>query len=154
MKYETTRMGTIEVDEGDILRFPDGLYGFEQEKEFALMPLDAKIDSPMEWLQSLQSPGLAFVVTDPFHYMPDFNLILTDEEKRQIEVQPGHTLSTRVIVTIPEDYVDMTANLVAPLVINLDRKMAKQYVLATTEYDTRHHLFPAEMRQSKVKVLD
>ncbi len=154
MKYETTRFGPLELEATDIIDFPTGLYGFEREKKFTFLPFDPNIDSPIEWMQSLVTPGLAFVITDPFLYVPDYVVKLTEEEKKTIRYRPGHSLQTRVIVTIPENYVEMTANLVAPLVINLQSQTARQFVLTNVNYDTRHHLLPQEIRESRVKLSD
>ena len=150
MIYETTRFGSLEIKENEILNFPIGLYGFEKERDFFRLPLNPNIESPMEWLQSLQTPSLAFVITDPFVYVPGYSLKLTENEKKQIQFEPGNTLITRAIVTLPENYLEMTANLVAPLVINLDSGLARQFVLTTMEYDTRHFLLPQEVREGKV----
>jgi len=154
MKYDTTRFGRIEVKETEILNFPVGLYGFERENEFTCLPFTPNVESPMEWLQSLQTPGLAFVITDPFLYVADYSVKLTEGEKEQIRFEPGDTLLTRVIVTIPENYLEMTANLVAPLIINLTSGLAKQFVLTSMEYNTRHFLLPQESREGKVEVPD
>lgn len=154
MKYNTTRFGQIEVKETEVLNFPVGLYGFERENQFTCLPFAPNIESPMEWLQSLQTPSLAFVITDPFLYAPDYSVKLTEGEKAQIQFETGNTLLTRAIVTIPDNYLEMTANLVAPLVINLTSGLARQFVLTTTEYDTRHFLLPQETREGKVEVSD
>jgi flagellar assembly factor FliW len=154
MKYDTIRFGHIEVKETEILKFPVGLYGFEKENTFACLPFAPNVESPMEWLQSLQTPQLAFVITDPFLYAPDYSVKLTEGEKAEIGFEPGQTLVTRVIVTIPENYLEMTANLVAPLVINLTSGMARQFVLTSMEYDTRHFLLPQETREGKVEMSD
>ena len=154
MKYDTTRFGHIEVTAKDVLNFPVGLYGFERENTFTCLPFAPNVESPMEWLQSLQTPQLAFVITDPFLYVPDYSVKLTEGEKAEIGHEPGHTLETRVIVTIPENYLEMTANLVAPLVINLTSGQARQFVLTSMEYDTRHFLLPEEARAGKVEVTD
>lgn len=154
MKYNTTRFGMIEGKETEILNFPVGLYGFERENQFIRLPFAPNVESPMEWLQSLQTPGLAFVITDPFLYASDYSVKLTEAEKSQIQFEPGNTLLTRVIVTIPENFLDMTANLVAPLVINVTAGLARQFVLTSTEYDTRHYLLPQETREGKVEVTD
>lgn len=150
MIYETTRFGSLEVKDSEILNFPVGLYGFDKERDFLRLPFNPNIESPMEWLQSLQTPGLAFVITDPFLYVPSYSVKLTENEKKQIQFEPGNTLATRAIVTVPENYLEMTANLVAPLVINLDAGLAKQFVLTSVEYDTRHYLLPQEVREGKV----
>lgn len=144
MKYETTRFGSLEVEENDILDFFEGLYGFDQERRFVLLPLDPHIESPMEWLQSLKTPGLAFIVTDPFIFVPQYKMVLSDDEKGKLKIENPESLSIRVIVTIPPVHTDMTANLIAPLVINTDNRLAKQVVLTTAEYDTRHYLLPRE----------
>lgn len=154
MKYDTARFGPIELNPEEILNFPVGLYGFEKENAFACLPFAPNVESPMEWLQSLKTPQLAFVITDPFLYVPDYSVKLTEVEKTEIGFEPGHTLETRVIVTIPGNYLDMTANLVAPLVINLTAGLARQFVLTSMEYDTRHFLLPEEVRAGKVEVTD
>lgn len=151
MIYETTRFGSIEVKDSEIINFPVGLYGFEKERDFLRLPFNPNIESPMEWLQSLQTPGLAFVITDPFLYVPGYSVKLTENEKKQIRFEPGNTIATRAIVTVPENYLEMTANLVAPLVINLDAGLARQFVLTSMEYDTRHYLLPEGVREGKVR---
>ncbi|PIR01252.1 MAG: flagellar assembly protein FliW [Nitrospinae bacterium CG11_big_fil_rev_8_21_14_0_20_45_15] len=150
MKFETTRFGLIEYDEEDILQFPDGLYGFEREKQFVLIPFDPNIDCPLEWMQSLTTPGLAFVVTDPYLYMPDYRWVMTPEEERRIEFSGEDELKILVIVTLQEIFTNMTGNFVAPLILNSRTQKARQVVLTTQEYDTRHYLLPEEIRNAGV----
>ena len=140
MKYETARFGSLEIQGQDILVFPDALYGFDQEKEFALLPLDPTIESPMEWLQSLTSRELAFIVTDPFLFIPEYKMVLSDSEQTQLGIESIESVVVRVIVTIPKVHTEMTANLVAPIVINQKKGLAKQVVLTNAEYDTKHSL--------------
>ena len=144
MKYETARFGSVDVKDEDILLFPEALYGFDQEKEFVLLPLDPDIDSPMEWLQSLRTPELTFIVTDPFLFMPQYKMVLNDDEKYRLKVESTESIVIRVIVTIPKVHMEMTANLVAPLVINRKCRLAKQIVLTNAEYDTKHLLMPKD----------
>ena len=148
MKYETARFGSIDVQDEDILLFPEALYGFDQEKEFVLLPLDLNIDSPMEWLQSLRTPELAFIVTDPFLFLPQYKMVLNDDEKHQLQIDSTESVVIRVIVTIPKVHTEMTANLVAPLVINQKNRIAKQIVLTSAEYDTKHYLMPQNNKET------
>jgi flagellar assembly factor FliW len=106
----------------------------------------------MEWMQSLKSTHLAFVVTDPYLYVPDYKLKLSEEDKKRVQLQGDDTFLTRAIVTIPENYSEMTANLIAPLIINKDKGVAKQFVLTNMDYDTRHYLLPEEMRTAPATV--
>ena len=146
MKVETSRFGTLDISEEEIIRFPEGLYGFEKETEFTLLPFNPNVESPMEWMQSLKSTHLAFVVTDPYLYQPDYKLKLSEEDNKRVELEEGDQYLTRAIVTIPKNYSEMTANLIAPLVINKDKGVARQFVLTNMDYDTRHYLLPEEMR--------
>ena len=147
MKYETARFGSLEIQDPDILVFPDALYGFDQEKEFALLPLDPKIESPMEWLQSLRTRELAFIVTDPFLFVPEYKMVLSDSEQTQLKIESTESVVVRVIVTIPKVHTEMTANLVAPLVINQGKGLAKQVVLTSAEYDTKHSLISKKNKE-------
>ena len=146
MKLETPRFGNLDIEEKEIIDFPDGLYGFEKETRFTFLPFNPNVESPMEWMQSIKSPHLAFVITDPYLYVPDYKLKLLKEDKEKVGLDSNEPFLTRSIVTIPENYTEMTANLIAPLVINSVKKIGKQFVLTGMEYDTRHYLLPEEMR--------
>lgn len=146
MKLETTRFGNLDIEEKEIIEFPDGLYGFEKETQFTFLPFNPNVESPMEWMQSIQSPHLAFVITDPYLYVPDYKLKLLKDDKEKVGLEPNEPFLVRSIVTIPENYTEMTANLIAPLVINSVKRIGKQFVLTSMEYDTRHYLLPEEMR--------
>jgi flagellar assembly factor FliW len=152
MKVETSRFGTIDISEREIIRFPEGLYGFEKETQFTLLAFNPNVESPMEWMQSLNSDHLAFVVTDPYLYLPDYKLKLSEEDNKRVELEEEDLFLTRAIVTIPENYSDMTVNLIAPLVINKDKGVAKQFVLTNMDYDTRHYLLPEEIRNAPATV--
>ena len=148
MKVSTSRFGTLDIQDNEIIQFSDGLYGFEKETEFALLPFNPNVESPMEWMQSLNSSHLAFVITDPYLYLVDYKLKLSEEDKKLVQLEDEESFLTRAIVTIPENYLEMTANLIAPLIINKDKGVAKQFVLTSMDYDTRHYLLPEEMRNA------
>ena len=148
MKYQSTRFGEFEVTDNEILNCPDGLYGFEQETQFALLPFDPNIDSPLEWLQSLTTPELAFVVTDPIPFVPDYEVTLAAEDRRAIGLGEEEAFHIRVIVTVPEDYRRMTGNLLAPLVIHPRMNTGKQIVLTRPDYNTKHPLLPNAVRDN------
>ena len=148
MKYETARFGSLEIQDEDVLFFPDALYGFDEEKEFALLPLDPNIESPMEGLQSLRTRELAFILTNPFLFIPQYEMVLSDNEKDQLKIESTESVAVRVIVTIPEVHTEMTANLVAPLVINQKSCLAKQIVLTNAEYNTKHPLMSQKNKET------
>ncbi len=65
MKLNTKNFGKIEIKEEDIIYFPDGILGFEEEKQFVIINNEDE-QNPFHWLQSVQNPELAFVIINPF----------------------------------------------------------------------------------------
>ena len=75
MHIETTRFGTLDVEERKVLTFPDGLPGFEEHRQFTLVPhhtAEGGKGSPFVWLQSLEDGGLAFLAMEPHQAFPDY----------------------------------------------------------------------------------
>ena len=62
MNVMTLRFGEIEIDESRIIEMPVGIIGFE-DRRFVIISPDRY--GQFFWLQSLDNPDLAFVVTDP-----------------------------------------------------------------------------------------
>lgn len=152
MVFNTTRFGKVELPDDKIIVFNGGLLGFEQEKRFGLLPFAEEENCPLEWMQSAQTPDLAFIVTDPNIFVPDYSVDLLDMERSEIDLSGDKTFILKVIVTVPEIYINMTANLVGPLVINPSKMIGNQLILTTPQYATRHYLFPEDIRSSQKMV--
>ncbi len=140
MVIESTRFGSLEVNDQDIIRFPQGLPGFREEEAFAYLPYGP--DSPFAFLQSLTQPELTFFIVEPFHFFADYEFELGDDLAREIGFTADSPFQVFCIVTVPEKLEEMTANLVAPLVVNWQAHSAVQAVLDKKGYTTRHRLFP------------
>jgi len=142
MILRTEHLGDIEYSENDIINFPKGIPGFEDEKEFILIPTD-DIEFPFNYLQSVKSCDLAFIVTDPFLFVTPYDFELSDVDatflslKNETDLQDISFLS---IVTIPDEVENTTINIMAPIVINHNSKMGKQ-ILLTEFTDTKYPLF-------------
>lgn len=143
MIIQTSRFGQVEVGE-DLITFVEGLLGFPDLKKFVL--LDDPNDDIFAWLQSCEEPAIAFPVLEPelFQQPYDFNLSKTEMSSLKIANLQG----TRVfcIVTIPEDATKMTANLKAPVVVNVAEKIARQCVLQDNNFAIREPIF-AKLQQ-------
>lgn len=140
MTIESTRLGQLEVDIENIISFPKGLPGFETEKEFALLPCET--NSPFAFLQSVVDPDLTFLIVEPFSFFQDYEFSLDDEIVSCLRLSKENMPRIFNIVTIPERAEEMTANLLAPVVINPTQRIAQQIVLEKTNFTTRHRLFP------------
>ncbi len=138
MKIMTKRFGEIEIDPKTKITFPSGLLGFSGYKDFVL--IDANKKSPLKWLQSMDSPDLAFVVTDPLIFKPDYQIRLYRSDLEEIKVSDPTRVAQLVIVTVPKDPAKMTANMKGPLLINTENNLGKQVVLDHPDYDLKYRL--------------
>ena len=145
-KVNTSRFGEIEVDESKIVHFKDGIPAFEDEHEFIILPYEE--ESPYYFMQSLKTPDLAFLLTIPFLFFQDYTFEIDDETVKELGITDQDKVFYYSMVTIPNGSIRyMTANLVAPVVLNSDNMKAKQVVLEKSNYTTKHRLFPESAKK-------
>ena len=134
---KTSRFGVLEVEESRIIHFPEGLLGFPEQRRYII--LEHKPGSPFCWLQSLDSPDLAFVMASPLLVKEDYLESLSEKEKPFFHNESGDDMAVFSLVTIPQGDVEgMTINLTGPLVIDVGAKTGKQVILSESGYDHRH----------------
>jgi len=136
MLIQTTRFGPVDIDESRTLEFPAGLLGFSSYRKFALLQPDD--NGVFFWLQSIDSADLAFVVTDPALWLPDYQANIRKEQMEELGLSDISDAQVLVIVNKRED--SLTANLQGPLVVNTRNHGAMQLVLAEKKWSTRHEL--------------
>jgi len=135
MKIQTTRFGTIEAGEECVIHFRDGMVGFSNLKNYVLiesasMPL-------ILWLQSLEDIKVAFPVIEPWFFKRDYNPHLTEADKACMKLETADKTKMFVVLTIPQEMANMTANLKAPIVINANKGLGTQLVLQEKTYEVR-----------------
>jgi flagellar assembly factor FliW len=123
ISFDTSRFGRIEVGKDKVIEFPNGLIGFPDVKRFILM--DYK-DTTLKWLQAVDNPEIAFIVTHPFELFPDFSVKVENSAKKALGIENEDDMVTLAILRVEEDSV--TANLQGPLVINSMNKTGMQIV--------------------------
>ena len=140
-KVNTVRFGEIDVEEEKIVHFRDGIPAFEDEHEFMIIPYDE--ESPYYFMQSLKTPELAFLITTPFIFFPEYVIEIDDETLDELKIKNQEDVMLYSLITIPNGSVRyMTANLLAPVILNTENMQAKQIVMEKTRYTTKHRLFP------------
>jgi len=127
MKIATKFLGEIEIREQDILTFEQGLLGLENEKNFVLLSIDA--DLPLAILQSVDNVEIGFVIAYPFAFKKDYSFDICENDRNQLQIEKEENVLTYSIVTMKETFQESTINLLAPLIINMDKKCGKQIVL-------------------------
>jgi flagellar assembly factor FliW len=139
VEIKTKFNGNVSIDKDKIIRFEQGLPGFEVEKEFYILPLEGGADFFV--LQSVETPLLAFVMIDPFLYFKDYAVKISDDVKELLEIQDTNEVVIFSLLTIKEELKSVTANLQGPIVINDRLKRGKQVILVDSDYQTKHELF-------------
>ena len=136
MQIQTTRFGAVDIDESRTIEFPAGLLGFSSYRKFALLQPDD--NGVFFWLQSTESADLAFVVTDPALWIPDFQANIRKEQMEELGLR--EIADAQVLVIVNKREQSLTANLQGPLVVNSANRTAMQLVLAEKKWSTRHEL--------------
>ena len=139
MKLPTKYFGKIEYDADDILRFPNGLYGFDDEHEFLLIPFEGS-ETTLLCLQSRNTPSLAFILMDPFALQPDYTPVLQRAELSALGVKNSDDLCYYVMCVVKQPIGDSTVNLKCPVAINPNTRVSVQVILDSEEYKMRHLL--------------
>lgn len=145
MEVRTTRFGTLEIAPERVIKFPKGLLGFESFTRFCL--LQPNDDACFFWLQSLDDAALAFVVTDPNMFVPEFAVPIRPEQAESLAL--ARLEDAQVFVIVNKIGAKLTANMQGPLVINAVQRTAEQFVLAEKKWTTRHELMTLEEPAAK-----
>ncbi|WZL73738.1 flagellar assembly protein FliW [Clostridiaceae bacterium 35-E11] len=140
MLLNTKHFGEIQIDENKILTFQEGLLGFEHIKQYTII-MNPDEEIPFHWLQAIDEPDLAFVITNPFLFKEDYAFDIPDKVIDQLQIEKQEDVMIFVIAVVPEELQKMTVNLRGPLVINVPAKKGKQMVLDGGGYSLKHKIF-------------
>ncbi|NOQ46695.1 MAG: flagellar assembly protein FliW [Desulfobulbaceae bacterium] len=134
MKKITTRFGEIKYNPQDAVLFPKGIIGFENLRHFIVMP--NKKEGPLFWIQSIDDPEIAFVVTNPTNFFLDYQIAPDDQERKTLEIEKNDDYYLLSIVTVPPSR-EITLNLAAPIIFSPKTNRALQVILEDSSYDFR-----------------
>lgn len=136
MQVRTTRFGDVEIAEDRVMSFPKGLLGFGDRTRYCL--LQPNEDACFLWLQSVEDPTLAFVVTDPALFVPDYSVPIRADQMEALGMSSLDDAQVFVIVNKVGD--TLTGNLQGPLVVSAASRQGEQFVLSEKRWTTRHSL--------------
>jgi flagellar assembly factor FliW len=136
MEIQSSRFGRLDVGEDRIMTFPHGLLGFPSFSRYAL--IDAGGDNYFFWLQSVDEPNLAFVVTDPTVFFKEYQAPVREEMAQELQLADPTQLQMFVICNKVGDW--LTGNLLGPILVNAQNGLAQQVVLTEKKWTTRQPL--------------
>lgn len=141
MTIETRVFGEITIDASKIIHFENGIVGFPDLKNFALVYDIEKGDNVgIRWMQSLDEPAFAMPVIDPLIVCPDYNPQVDEELLKPLGNLKEEETLILATVTVPKNVKEMSANLMAPLIINAEEKKAVQIIL-DGDYKVKYPIF-------------
>ena len=132
--------GEIEVDRRDIIRFPEGLPGFEATRAFVL--LTSETTAPLQYLHAVEGAPASFLAIDPKLVLENYRCEVNEADRHRLGADHGEALLWLALVMVEADGA-ITANLRAPLVINPRRMVGHQMMPHQCLYPLRHVLTPA-----------
>lgn len=136
MNVQTTRFGTVDIDRNRIITFEAGLLGFSSQRKFVLLQPDD--DGVFYWLQAIEAQELAFVVTDPSLWVPEYEATIRRDQMKEVEL--ASLEDAQILVIVNKYDQTLTGNLQGPIVINLKNYQGIQLVLADKRWTTRHEI--------------
>lgn len=140
MEVKTKTLGIVNVEKAKIITFPSGILGFEEYHDYALIESEYK---PFLWMQSLDTPNLAFLIIDPFIIAENYELDVDDKTLGEIEIESAADVIVFAIVTVPSNGGPVTANLQGPVVINKKNNQAMQLILSDSRWTTKFNIVKA-----------
>jgi len=138
MKLLTKAFGEIDISEKQRLVFKNGIFGFEDVTNFAL--LDSTENSPFYWLQSEKLKNVAFLLIDPKIVYPDYELEVDPFDLEDLEIEDKEDIIVLSIVTLHETPIKSTINLLGPIVLNRKKHLGKQVIATNESYTVRNPL--------------
>lgn len=139
MRLKTKYFGEIDCPEEEKLHFPEGLFGFEEEKEFFLLPFEGG-EGSLLCFQSALTPGLAFVAMNPFSIKPDYAPVLAAGELKALGVERSEDLCFYTLCVVRSPVGESTINLRCPVAVNDQTRQAMQVILGEGGYHMHHLL--------------
>ena len=148
MQIETTRFGLVNVADDQLLHFPKGLIGLAELTRFALLPgpdNEADNDS-FYWMQALDDPEVAFLVTDPNAFFKDYDVPVREETQQDLQL--ADTKDGRLLVICNRVGQWLTGNLLGPLVINTSSRVGEQIVITEKKWTCRQPLVQLQVERA------
>ena len=137
----SSRIGDVEIAEDNILRFPRGLLGFEGQSEYAVLNLPNEGMERFKLLQNVEDAGVGFIVTEAASAADSIDPNDLQDAYKFCNVRPENAL-TLLIVSVRKDSdgVELSANLRAPVIVDVQRRVGRQHVMSNGRYPIRFPL--------------
>ena len=137
LSFNSSRFGDLEIPAERLITSPEGIIGFPDFRRYALLDPSAG-QSAFIWLHAVENPDLAFIVTDPKVFFPDYEIRTDIPDLQRLGLLEKEPPAVFVIVTVPANNPEkINANLLAPLLYFRSDNTMFQVVLEGTDWPLR-----------------
>ncbi len=140
MKINSRDFGVIEIEEDALYGFPEGVYGFEEDTQFAIFHKTFDEISFL-YLQSVQNVIPCFLVFEPEDFYPGYKPLLSTEDLAACGVESPEELIFLTIANVPDSIAEMSLNIKSPVVLNPKTRTGRQVILKNGDYPVRYQPF-------------
>ncbi|WP_097004737.1 flagellar assembly protein FliW [Lacrimispora amygdalina] len=138
MEIKTQYFGSIPCSETEIIHFSDGLFGFQELKNYVPLSFQDNSDALIS-LQSIDDYRVSFILMNPFQLYSEYTPVLSPEDSKLLKASyDEENISYYVICVIHDQMEESTVNFKAPIAVNTDTREAKQVILDNPLYKFRH----------------
>lgn len=148
MLLKTKHFGEINIDENKLVSFEETIPGFPYSKRYAFL-FNEDETNPFCWMQSIEENEVAFALLNPINILPDYSPNVTVEELAILGEIDMSEIAVYNILVVPKRIEDISVNLKAPIVINLQTQKGVQIILNDDRYKIRHNLQQEIQKQQK-----
>lgn len=135
LRVRSDLLGELTVPPEQVVAFPQGLFGFPECRDFALVPAER---DALFWLQSTEHPTLAFLLADPFEFFAGYGVDVPPADLADLRAKEAADVALLAIVTLPGARgAKPTANLQGPVAINLKSRLGRQLAIEKSEFGVR-----------------
>ncbi len=133
---KTLHFGELEISPEHIFHFEDGMLGFDGLREYVLISEEETV--PFKWLISMEQPEIGFPMLSPWH------IDLSYKAGKNIDLEKEVLL---VVVTLENEKGKMTANMKAPVVLNVETQKGRQEILPSDKYSVSHVITGSDIKE-------
>ncbi|MFJ7932825.1 flagellar assembly protein FliW [Sporosarcina sp. NPDC096371] len=138
MHIQTKFHGELNIQPNQTWNFPKGVPGFEDENEFALLPIEG--NHTFQVLQSTTIPDIAFIVANPYTIVDDYSFNIDEPTIDLLEIDNEQDVFVLGVLSLKEPFETSTINLQAPLIFQSNTNKAKQMILNDNTFSMRHSI--------------
>lgn len=136
MQIKTKFFGEIALSSEQRWHFPKGIPGFEDERQFALIPIEG--NSMFQVLQSMSDSNIALIVANPYSLVENYSFDIDNSTIELLEIEHEEDIFILAVLSLKDPLETSTINLQAPIIFHAKKKLAKQMIINDNKFAVRH----------------